>query len=92
MAASGLSDGTGEAEAFRRAAAEETARFRQELNRALTSLEAETNILVTIDRKTMLPLSIEETTVLRYEAGGRTRTEEWASRTTLEGFDGRPSS
>lgn len=76
----------------RRAVAEETARFRRELARMLESLEAETTVLVTVDRKSMLPLALDETSALRYAAGGRTRTEEWATRTTLGGFDGRPSS
>ena len=82
----------GKAEDFRGAVARETERFRRELARMLEGLEAEATVLVTIDRRTMLPLSFEETVVLRYEAGGRTRTEEQVTRTTLEGFDGRPSS
>jgi len=98
MAASGLADGVlrsgdgAEASAFRRALADETASFRRELDRLLAGLEAETTATVTIDRRTMLPVALEEKSVLKYEAGGRTRTEEWVTRTTLDGFDGRPSS
>ena len=87
--AAGLVD-AGTAEQFRRAAAREAARFRAELARMLEGLEAETTVFVTIDRKTMLPLRLEETTALRYQAGGKMRTEERVTRTTLEGFDGRP--
>lgn len=87
-AASGLGGGT--AEAYRRAVEAETARFRQELARMLDGLQAETSAIVTIDRKTMLPVELEETAVLRYEAGGRTRTEERVTRMMLDGFDGRP--
>jgi hypothetical protein len=81
----------GAVKAFREAAKRETERLRRELDGMLKRLEAETTVLVTIDRRTMLPLKFEETTVLRYEAGGRKRTEETVTRTTLEGFDGRPS-
>lgn len=80
------------ADGLRRAVADETARFKQELSRMLGGLRAETSVLVTIDRKTMLPLALEETTVLRYEAGGRMRTEERVTRMVLDGFDGRPAS
>jgi len=80
------------ADKFRRALTRETKRFRRELDRLLEGLEAETTVLVTIDRRTMLPLELEEKTVLRYESGGRTRTEEQVTRTTLDGFDGKPSS
>lgn len=80
------------ADEFRRALEWETKRFRRELDRMLEGLEAETTVLVTIDRRVMLPLEIEEKTVLRYESGGRSRTEEQVTRTTLDGFDGKPSS
>jgi len=76
---------------FRRAVADETARSRRELSRMLDGLKAETSVLVTIDRRMMLPLALEETSVLRYEAGGRMRTEERVTRMVLDGFDGRPS-
>jgi len=95
-AESGLADGSlqaadaAAAEAYRRAVADETARFKESLTRMLKDLQAETGVLVTIDRKTMLPLQLEETTVLRYEAGGRVRTEERVTRMMLGGFDGKP--
>ncbi|OUM96461.1 MAG: hypothetical protein A9Z00_13670 [Thermobacillus sp. ZCTH02-B1] len=81
----------GAAERYRAAVSRETERFRRELAGLLDGLEAEMTVLVTIDRRTMLPLELEETTVLRYEAGGRKRTEEQVTRMTLDGFNGRPS-
>jgi len=82
----------GAGEDYRRTVADETARFRRELENLLSGLQAEATVLVTVDRKTMLPLKLEETVVIRYEAEGKPRTEEWVTRTTLDGFEGKPAS
>lgn len=76
--------------AYRDAVKREIARSRQELERMLSGLSADTEVDVTIDRRSLLPLQLVEKTVLRYESGGRQRTERQVTQVILDGFDGRP--
>lgn len=75
---------------YAEAAAEEIEQSRRELERMLDGLQAETVALLTIDRTTLLPLKLAETTVLRYEAAGRMREEKTVTSVEFDGFNGKP--
>jgi len=60
---------------FDREWATEIARSKSELNELLRNLHVESMYMLTIDRKRLLPLKLQEHTVLQYEAKGAKRKE-----------------
>jgi len=70
-----LSSNQNKSSEFDREWAEEIARSKSTLNDLLRNLHVESFYLLTIDRKRLLPLKLQEHTVLHYEAKGAKRKE-----------------
>ncbi len=69
---------------------QEVTESRAKLERLLADLEAESEMLVDVERNRLLPLRMEEHTLMHYGVGQVSRTENRATFVTFERFDGRP--
>jgi hypothetical protein len=69
---------------------QEITQSRAKLEQLLAALEAESELLIDVERSRLLPLRMEERTVMQYVVGQAPRTENRATFVTFERFDGRP--
>ncbi len=69
---------------------QELTQSRLKLEQLLNGLEAESEWLIDVERSRLLPLRVEEHTVMQYGAGQAPRTENRATIVTFQRFDGRP--
>ena len=90
LAATAGQEGRHDADALRRAYAEEIERSRTKLDRMLATLEVDSAITLDIERSRLLPVRMEETTTMRYDTESGPRSENRATFVTFEGYDGRP--
>jgi hypothetical protein len=75
---------------LQRAIEQEITQSRTRLEMMLAALEAESELLIDVERSRLLPLRMEEHTLMRYGLEQGTRSENRMTFVTFEGFDGRP--
>lgn len=78
------------ANAMNAALQQEVERSRMKLREMLDTASIESELTVSIERARLLPLRMQETSVLRYRYNGRDFTERRATNVSFGGFDGRP--
>lgn len=85
-------DAPKEGAAYRKAWEEEFHRSKQQLNEVLKTLRVKSDYKLYVDRNKMLPMQLEEYSMISYVSQGRSHQETRRSRIALESFNGRTSS